>query len=500
VIDQTTIHSGRVLGKRDPKIYGHFLEHFDNQIYGGIYDPTSPFADERGLRKDVMEAIRNLNPQIVRWPGGCFVSAYHWEDGVGPDRQPSFDKAWRVEDTNEFGTDEFIDLCRKIQAEPYICTNAGTGTAEEMSNWVEYSNLKTEGRFAKRRIANGSAEPFGVKYWSIGNENYLSGEMGAKTAAEWGYFVRESAKMMKRVDPTIQVLAASVKDLDWNTNLLREAGHLLDWISIHGYWDGLWQDNNLSPYEKCMTFTLEIEKEILAVKYILGAFGYLGKIRIAFDEWNLRGWHHPHVNSPTEDYVTPRRKNDLNASYTMADAVFNACFLNQCLRHCDVVGMANFAPTVNTRGAIFAHKDGIVLRSTYFVFDLFANRMGDIVIDSWMGESGVTFEAADRHGSTVAVPALDVVATKHSDSGAVSISIVNRHPEQAVQLKLSVNELQTYRSAVLYTVNGPSKDAYNDIDRPDDVKLGEETVALRGESELSLDIQPHSVNVLTLSI
>jgi alpha-L-arabinofuranosidase len=497
-MNQVSINAQRVLAVRDPKIYGHFLEHFHTQIYGGIYDRTSELADEHGLRKDVMEAIKRINPQIVRWPGGCFVSAYHWEDGIGPNRQPAFDKAWRVEDTNEFGTDVFIRLCRTIDAEPYICTNAGSGSPEEMSNWVEYCNLRSEGKWAKRRIANGHKEPFNVKYWSIGNENYLPGEIGAKTAAEWGYFVRESAKMMKRVDPSIQVLAASVKDIDWNTTLLRQAGHLLDWISIHGYWDHLWQANNLSSYETCMTYTMEIEREILSVKHILGAFGYLGKIRIAFDEWNLRGWHHPHVDSATEDYLTPREKNDINSSYTMADAVFSAVFLNQCLRHCDVVGMANFAPTVNTRGAIFAHKGGIVLRPTYYVFDLFANKMGDQVIDSWL-ESNAFFEAPNREGKSVAVPMLDVVATRHSGSERISISIVNRSPDETVPLSLRIDRFGAMDQAVLYTLNGPSKDSYNDTDRPDAVKVTEEEIVVGGDYRISLTIEPHSVNVLTIS-
>jgi len=494
------INAKRVMSVRDVNIYGHFLEHFHNQIYGGVFDPTSPFADERGIRKDVVEALRRLKPPVVRWPGGCFVSAYHWEDGVGPVRQPSFDKAWRVEDSNAFGTDEFIELCRSLDTEPYICTNAGTGTPEEMSNWVEYCNLPHEGKYAKRRIANGYAEPHKVKYWSIGNENYLPGEMGAKTAAEWGYFVRESAKMMKRVDPTIQVMAASVKDIDWNATLLRQAGPFLDWISIHGYWDYLWQVNDLSSYETCMTYTTEIEQEILTVKHILGAFGYLGKIRIAFDEWNLRGWHHPHVNSATEDYLTPRDKNDINSSYTMADAVFTACFLNQCLRHSDVVGMANFAPTVNTRGAIYAHKDGIVLRSTYHVFDLYVNRMGDEVIDCWNMRSASSFEAPDRGGKPATVPSLDVVATRHSATGDLAVSIVNRHPTDAAPISLSLDGVGAdgAASAVLYTVNGASKDAYNDIDRPNDVKVTERELSVAGLRSIELEVEPHSVNVLVV--
>jgi alpha-N-arabinofuranosidase len=172
--------------------------------------------------------------------GRMFVSAYHWKDGVGPDRKPSFDKAWRVEEPNTFGTDEFTGFCRAIGAEPYICTNAGTGTQEEMSDWVEYCNLRPQGRWARLRAENGFPDPHAVRYWSIGNENYGSWEMGAKSVGEWGRLVRESAKMMKRVDPGIQLMAASISDLDWNRGL-REAGDLWNG-SVHDYWIRLWQE------------------------------------------------------------------------------------------------------------------------------------------------------------------------------------------------------------------------------------------------------------------
>ena len=172
----------RELGKRDPMIYGHFIEHFHRQIYGGVYDPGNELSDEDGFRTDVLDAMRKIKVPILRWPGGCFVSSYHWKNAVGSNRKPMFDKAWRVEDPNTFGTDEYIKMCRKIGCEPYICTNAGTGTAEEMSDWAEYCNLPNEGEFAKWRIENGYEEPHKVRYWSIGNENYGFWEIGAKTA------------------------------------------------------------------------------------------------------------------------------------------------------------------------------------------------------------------------------------------------------------------------------------------------------------------------------
>jgi alpha-N-arabinofuranosidase len=143
-------------------LFGQFIEHFHRQIYGGIFDPGSPLSDDRGFRTDVIAALRELRVPVVRWPGGCFVSAYHWRDGVGPERSPTYDKAWRVEEPNTFGTDEFVAWCREIGAEPYLCTNAGTGTPEEMSDWVEYCNGRA-GRWAALRRENGCVEPHRVR-------------------------------------------------------------------------------------------------------------------------------------------------------------------------------------------------------------------------------------------------------------------------------------------------------------------------------------------------
>lgn len=494
------INAKRKIGKRDKKIYGHFLEHFHSQIYGGIYDPESVFSDDKGLRNDVADALKNISTPVVRWPGGCFVSSYHWKDGIGKNRAAAFDKSWRVEEPNTFGTDEFIEFCRKIGTEPYICTNAGTGSPEEMSDWVEYCNLKKEGKWAKARIENGSADPYNVKYWSIGNENYGTWEIGAKSADEWGRFVLESAKMMKRIDPSIELFAASLTDIDWNIRLLREAGQFLDWISIHGYWDKIWFNNKLSDYETCMAYTMSIEEPILKIKSILTALGYLGKIRIAFDEWNLRGWYHPHVhqfaNVPAEECSRARDDNDINSSYTMADAVFSACFLNQCLKHCDVVGMANFAPAVNTRGAIFTHKDGILKRSTYYVFELYTKYMGDEVVDAWIPEN--CFFDVTCEDNTVKVPYIDVMPTISNGGKELRIAVVNRHPDRTIALRVNTDSFTGYSSAKMYSVYGKTKDSYNDIDMPDEVKIIENSLEVQEKSAFTIEINPHSVNVIEL--
>ena len=488
----------RVIARRDSMIYGHFLEHFHRQVYGGIFMPGHPLSDGDGFRKDVIEALKGIKAPIVRWPGGCFVSAYHWKDGVGLERKYSFDKAWRVEDDNSFGTDEFAAFCRKVGCEPYICTNAGTGGQEEMSDWVEYCNLPREGQYARLRVRNGHAEPFAVKYWSIGNENYLGGEMGSKTHDEWGRFVREAAKMMRRVDPGIELSAAAVADVDWNVRLLKEAGPYLKWISIHGYWDYLWQKDEPSPYEKCMAYTVGLDRDIQKVRGLLTAFGLEKQIRIAYDEWNLRGWHHPDVDTAplgSDGFIRARARADINSVYTMADAVFTGVFLNMLLRNCDIVGMANFSPTVNTRGMIYVHDGGIVLRPTYHVYRMYTELMGDEVIDSWLPEN-VIRALPERNGEDVEVDMLDAAATRDSETGRVAVSLINKAPGEPLEVELELPA--GFGAAKMTVLRGHGPEDYNDVDResvaPED---GGECLTREGNM-LRVRLSPHSVNVLTL--
>ena len=495
---KAVINTERVLGRRDPMLYGHFIEHFHRQIYGGIYDPGNPLSDEDGLREDVLAAMRKIRVPILRWPGGCFVSSYHWKQGVGKRRTPFFDKAWRVEDPNSFGTDEYVKLCRKIGCEPYICTNAGTGTAEEMSDWVEYCNLESEGEFAKWRVENGFPEPHRVRYWSIGNENYGGWEIGAKSAGEWARLVLESAKMMVHVDPTIELTAAALPDLDWNLSLLRACGDRLGWISIHKYWDPIHQTNDCAPYGQVMAYTADLETDLSRVRGLLTALGLEKTIRVAYGEWNLRGWYHPNVHTlrqgvTKDEYLTPRDKNDDNSLYTMADAVFTACFLNTLNRNCDLVGMACFAPIVNTRGCIFTHRDGIVLRGTYHVFDLYVNYLGAQVLDLWSPDENA-LEAVDREGKPVSVCELDVLATRRDD-GHFAVAAVNKNAEEARTLTLSFDGFVS-REARIVRVSAPGKDSYNDIGRGEILLTkGDWQAAPEG---CSFELLPHSVNVIEL--
>ncbi|WP_211129066.1 alpha-L-arabinofuranosidase C-terminal domain-containing protein [Sinomonas albida] len=462
-------------------IFGQFIEHFHRQIYGGIFDPGSHLSDERGFRLDVLEALRELKIPNMRWPGGCFVSAYHWLDGVGPDRSPVYDPAWRVVDPNTFGTDEFVEWCRELGTDPYICTNAGTGTPEEMASWLEYTNREKGSKWSNLRAENGYSEPFAVPFWSIGNENYGDWEIGAKSAAEWASLVTESAKLMRRIDSEVKLLAAAVEKPDWAIPLLEQAGRYLDYISIHGYWDKLAYSNKPSSYMECMGLTLGPEKQIAMARALIEASGQR-HVKIAFDEWNLRGWHHPWGND--EAAIAARDLNDNNATYTMADAVFSATFLNSCLRNGDIVGMANLAPTINTRGPLFVHPEGVVKRTTFHVMSMYANLLGPRVVDSAISSSSLGTPAGD-------VPLVDAIATT-DETGRIKVALVNKSEVEAVQIRIGMGgkPIDGTRTAVI--LSGPHADAFNDVESPESVKP--EPVELLFSDGVTT-LPPHSVSI-----
>lgn len=408
-------------------IFGQFLEQFHRTVYGGIFEPGSPHSDERGFRLDVLDALRELKVPNVRWPGGCFVSSYHWLDGVGPDRSPVYSPAWRVVDPNTFGTDEFLAWCEDLGADPYFCTNAGTGTAEEMAHWLEYTNRPVGSRWSNLRAENGHEDPYGVPFWSIGNENYGVWEIGQKTGETWAPLVAEAAKYLRRIDENIEILAAAVDEPGWMLPLLEQAGGFLNYVSIHGYWDDIPFINNPSPYLACMGRTPEPEQRIANARALIDASGQ-HHVKIAFDEWNLRAWHTPPGSS--EASIGARDLNDINATYTMADAVFSAVFLNSCVRNGDVVGMANLAPAVNVRGPLYVHPEGVVKRTTFHVMAMYANLLGPRVIDS-------AISSANLDTGSVDVPLVDAVVTGDDDDHVI-VALVNKSDSRAGGVRVRI--------------------------------------------------------------
>ena len=240
-MDKTTIflNTRFQIGAVDKRIFGGFLEHMGRAVYEGVYQPGSMHADENGLRRDVLDALSQLHMTAMRYPGGNFASGYHWLDGVGPQAQRPIvrELAWQSRETNQFGTDEFMLLCRQMNWVPMFTVNLGTGTPEEARNWVEYCNASTGTRYADLRRANGHAEPYDIKLWCLGNEMDGAWQLGHVPASQYAIRAQQAGKMMKDVDHSIELVACGSCSIDmktymeWDREVLEYMGDLADYIS-----------------------------------------------------------------------------------------------------------------------------------------------------------------------------------------------------------------------------------------------------------------------------
>lgn len=469
----------------DPMIFGGFLEHFDNQIYGGVFEPGSPLSDKQGFRTDVIAALKEMKVRVIRWPGGCFVDSYHWRKGVGKNRESHGDFRWGVIEPNNFGTGEFVELCRRIDAEPYICLN-GLAPAQENLDWVNYCNA-TRGEFADMRKADGHPEPYDVRFWSVGNERYDKPYVDR---------VRDTAKAMKSLYPKIWITCSGSQDSKGvQAYLMEQAGEYLDYVSVHNYW--LNRDRVLpkNSYATAISKSEMPDADMTAVVKSLRDAGR-ERIKIAFDEWNLRAWQHPYFpRDGVEDYDAPqilesvrrrREQNDQAWQYTMADALFAASFLNACLRHPDEVTMANIAPLVNTRGPLFVHSKGIVKRTHFHTMAMYAN-----LLQKRVAEVRSTAEKLNN------VAVIDVVATVNESGRQWAIALVNRHPSESVgcNVKLGARPLDgTFKATVL---TGESADSYNDVEHPDRVVPKEVGMIFK---DGVVNLSPHSLTIIQVSL
>ena len=296
--------------------------------------------------------------------------------------------------------------------------------------------------------------------------------------------------MMRFTDPGIKLFAPALDNRDWTLPLLERAGAWLDYVSIHGYFDPLWHVNNVSPYMACIVRSEQPEKQILNTIDVLREAKMDDRIKIAYDEWNLRAWHHPGQLFPPDKSLNVKRdENDRNEVYTMADACFSASFLNACIRQAKYVTMANMAPVVNTRGPLFVHPKGIVKRTTFHVM-----KMYNETIESHVVPSEVISPKLSHEGQSVAT--VDAIVTRNEDSSSVSIAVVNRHPEATIPCHLTMAGLPRNGEVAATTLSGDSPDAYNDIGTPD--RVTPETLKVTRLDE-PVALPPHSVTIISVS-
>ena len=458
----------RRLGTIDPNIYGNFIEHIGRCIYGGIYDEGSPLADADGNRKDVLKAARRLRVTQLRWPGGNFSSGYHWQDGIGPkDGRPArYDLAWFQRESNHFGTDEFISTCRKLETAPYICVNVGTGTVDEASSWVEYCNRQGGTYFSDLRKKNGYPEPYGVKYWGVGNEIYGDWQIGHKNAADYAKVGLEFAKVMKWQDPSIKLIACGTGDPSWDRPVLESLVNHVDYISAHHYS----VSDDPKDYYEILGSVAQMEQTIrnsaLVAESVSARARKPTPVWTALDEWNI-------INN----WADGSKRDDVHkfeVTYNLRDALWVASALNSIQRHCRTVHMANLAQLVNVIAPMQASPTGLLLMATYYPLELYANRSGNIALEVMVQSPRFeTKRFADQ-------PYLDAAATCDETKQRVMLAVVNRRKEGDMMGDIELAGWRARPGGRAFQITGTSPEATNTFANPHAVVTQEVKVVASG--------------------
>ncbi len=423
----------------DPRIYGSFIEHLGRAVYGGIYEPGHPAADEQGFRKDVLELIRKLQVPVVRYPGGNFVSGFQWEDSVGPveQRPKRLDLAWFTTETNEVGLHEFRHWADKANTELMYAVNLGTRGPDAARNIVEYCNHPGGSYYSDMRIRNGRKEPFNIKLWCLGNEMDGPWQMGQKTAYEYGRIANEAAKMMKWVDPGIELVACGSSSTEmpsfgtWELTMLDECYENIDYVSLHRYYG-----NPTADTPGFLARSMDMDDFIHTVASICDAVK--GKkhskktVHLSFDEWNV--WYH---SRRQDDEVWERGRWNralplLEDVYNFEDALLVGAMLITLIRNADRVKIACLAQLVNVIAPIMTRNGGGCWAQTIFYPYMHASVYGRGKALRTLVECPF-YDCADYEK----VPYLDAVATE-DESGTVTLFCVNRDAESdyALDLKL----------------------------------------------------------------
>jgi len=417
-----TIDINRKIGEIDPKIYGVFMEpiHFSgkrmglpdtvnfNTLYGNLYDPASKLANESGFRIDYVEAMKELKVTNMRWPGGNYVMGYNWQDGIGPkEKRPvRINLAWGGLDNNHVGTDEWIALNKVIGSENIVCVNLGLGNITDACNWLEYCNYKKGTYFSDLRAQNGHPDPYNIKVWDLGNEvDGTPWELGHKTAEDYVKIGREAAKAMKSVDGTIKFVASGSSYyestgqwVEWNRKILSGLGDMIDYISIHRYWENSRDYYNFMG-QSAFDFEEKIKVTAAEIEAVRAMNNYKNPIFISVDEWGIMS-------------------RNLLSVLPVAQ-----CF-NSFIRHADLVKMTNFTMLTSLLGS--DKVKGTFKTPLFYIFKSFSNNC--------LGNSVDTYIDCDTFNTELykGIPYLDVTTVYSKETNTAFINVVNRSKDKAI--------------------------------------------------------------------
>ncbi|MCS5717244.1 alpha-L-arabinofuranosidase [Herbiconiux sp. CPCC 205763] len=467
------IDPGTAFARVPRRIFGTFVEHMGRSVYEGIYEPGHASADDAGFRRDVLALVRELGATTVRYPGGNFVSGYRWEDGVGPreSRPVRLDAAWHSTETNQVGLHEFADWADQAGLELMYAVNLGTRGIAEAADVLEYANHPGGTELSERRRANGSDAPFGIRLWCLGNEVDGPWQIGHKTADEYGRIAAESARLMKFIDPDIELVAAGSSNAEmptfgeWERTVLQHTRGLVDHISVHAYYEE--SDGDAASFLASGTGLDRYLETVAAIIDEAGAGpGSEHPVGISVDEWNV--WYQRRWNEIDKPRVMtgewPEAPRLIEDAYSVTDAVVVGSLLVSLLRHADRVSMANLAQLVNVIAPIRSEPNGPAWRqSTFFPFQRTAQLAEGRVVDpAAHPDAVVPVHETARYGTA---PLLDAVSTV-SDDGTIALFVTNRSLTEAasVSVTIAAEGVRIVRAQTLSTPPGGDRHTINDAD------------------------------------
>ena len=482
------------IGAIDRRMFGTFVEHLGRCVYDGIYEPGHPEADDQGFRRDVLALVKELGVTTVRYPGGNFVSGYKWEDGVGPreSRPRRLDLAWHSLETNEVGLHEFVDWSEKAEVELMLAVNLGTRGVAEALELLEYANVRAGSTLSEQRRANGAVEPFGVRMWCLGNEMDGPWQLGHRDASDYGKIAGMTAKAMRQLDPSVQLVVCGSSNSGmptfgaWEREVLEHTYEDVDFISCHAYYretDG----DRASFVASGVDMDNFIETVVATADHVKSVLRSEKTIDISFDEWNIwyaERWEKEERITDIETWpVAPRLLEDV---YSVTDAVAFGGLLISLLNHADRVKAASLAQLVNVIAPIMTEPGGGAWRQTTFFPFALASRFAHgealrLSLDSPTMNTAV-------YGD---VKVIDAAATL-ADDGRVALFIINRHLTDEVVVGVDVDALGDMVVSECLTLADADQDAANTREHPDRVAMQPNASATLTGGVLTLRLPPVS--------
>lgn len=485
-----TIRSGRPQGVIHRDIYGHFAEHLGRCIYEGIWvGEDSSIPNTRGIRNDVVGALRKLDLPTLRWPGGCFADEYHWKDGIGPrDSRPAMiNTHWgAVVENNHFGTHEFFDLCDQLGTEAYVCGNVGSGTVREMMEWVEYMTSDADSPMANLRRRNGREAPWHLKYFGVGNESWGCGgsmrpEYYADNFRRYNTFVKNySGQRIQRI-----ACGANSEDYKWTEVMMQRVPHGMNGLSLHYYTipTGTWHTRKgaatgfpKEEWHSTLWQALRMDDIVSKHAAIMDRHDPERKVGMIVDEWGT--WCDPDPGT---------NPGFLYQQNTIRDALVAALTLHIFHRHCARVTMANIAQTINVLQAmVLTDKEKMILTPSYHVFEMFRVHQGAEMLPVETRGGGYT-------ESNRTLPAVDASASR-GKNGRIHLSLVNLHPDDEAEISIAPPEGAAAVSGRLLTA--PATDSHNTFEQPETVAPVDWAPGEAKDGRVALKLPPRSVAVL----